>query len=252
MSKWVERVLLRLKHFPHCLHSKTFSVLWIALDLLVKMVMNILGVGGRGGNICKCINWEGERRSYRRRPEGVKRGYNKKGFSKWEKVWFCACVDWGWSRVQRFCCRARKQKVSPHCDFSGCELQDRAASWTFSRTAHTSTPPLPVPPSSWRWWCHHHHHHPPSHHRHHPPLHHHHHLLLDPHRPQYHLSKHWLWVGESSKTKRPQKGKVSRTLWQQPFLSSNFYHHHFYHHNFKNFNSMVCVAVTDGHWDRVM
>ena len=41
-------MLLRLKHFPHCLHSKTFSVLWIALDLLVKMVMNILGVGGRG------------------------------------------------------------------------------------------------------------------------------------------------------------------------------------------------------------
>ena len=35
MSKCVERVLLRLKHFPHCLHSNTFSVLWIALRLII-------------------------------------------------------------------------------------------------------------------------------------------------------------------------------------------------------------------------
>ena len=31
IRRWVERVELRLKHFPHSLHSNSFSALWMAL-----------------------------------------------------------------------------------------------------------------------------------------------------------------------------------------------------------------------------
>ena len=32
IRRWVERVELLLKHFPHSLHSNSFSALWIALN----------------------------------------------------------------------------------------------------------------------------------------------------------------------------------------------------------------------------
>ena len=35
MRRCVDSVLLLLKHLPHCLHSNTFSVLWIALQVQV-------------------------------------------------------------------------------------------------------------------------------------------------------------------------------------------------------------------------
>ena len=189
ISKCVERVLLRLKHFPHCLHSNTFSVLWIALRLFIMwcfvLIVSFMGKVAKDynedeccvrkpGNVCKCINWEEERRS----PEGDQR--ESRGIhTSWNSCQILeilrntntthlACAESGWSHVQRSCCKAHRRTASPRCDFSSCELRARAAWWTFSRTAHTSTPLRPVPPSSWRWWCHQHlqHHNHPDHHHH--------------------------------------------------------------------------------------
>lgn len=35
ISKWVDSVLDRLNALPHCLHSNTFSTLWIALRIII-------------------------------------------------------------------------------------------------------------------------------------------------------------------------------------------------------------------------
>ena len=62
INKWVERVELRLKHFPHSLHSNNLSALWIALDMKTSVIstsslkiFNCLPMLGETNLMTKCL-----------------------------------------------------------------------------------------------------------------------------------------------------------------------------------------------------